>query len=156
MNQIDATEYVSPRIAPGLAGYHRQVLAIACAAWVLAFALHELPSGRVAVRGFSRFPLPQTCASRIWFGMRCPGCGLTHSIIHLAEGDLRASWHNHRLGSVMALLIAFQIPYRWLALRHPGRSLIPTRWHAVFAYTLIVLLVANWLGDLASGRVSSP
>jgi hypothetical protein len=156
MNEIDAAEFTSPAGSPGLVKYHRQMLAIACAVWMLAFALHELPNGRVAVRGFSGFPLPQTCASRIWFGLRCPGCGLTRSIIHLAEGDWRASWHDHRLGGVMAALIALQIPYRWLALRRPGHTLIAPRLHAVFAYTLITLLVSNWLVDLASGRINSP
>ena len=39
---------------------HRQVLAIACAVGVLAFALQELPDGRVAVRGFPWVPLPHT------------------------------------------------------------------------------------------------
>jgi len=156
MNQLDTPESARPSSALGLVKYHRQMLAIACAVWVLAFALHELPNGRVAVRGFSRFPLPQTCASQIWFGLRCPGCGLTRSIIHLAEGDWRASWHSHRLGGVMAALIALQIPYRWLALRYPGRTLVAPRVHAVFAYALIALLVGNWLVDLVFGRVSSP
>ena len=71
---------------------HREVLAIACVVCLLAFLLHELPDGRVAVRGLPQFPLPQTCASRAWLGIRCPGCGLTRSIIHLAEGDWQASW----------------------------------------------------------------
>jgi Protein of unknown function (DUF2752) len=156
MNQLDFPAYASAARAPGLSKYHRQMLAIACAVLALAFALHELPNGRVAIRGFSRFPLPQTCASQIYFGLRCPGCGLTRSIIHLAEGDWRASWRNHRLGVVMAVVILFQIPYRWLALRHPDRTLIAPRLHAVLASILIALLVGNWLVDVVFGRISSP
>ena len=124
---------------------------------LLAFLLHELPDGRVAVRGLPQFPLPQTCASRAWLGLRCPGCGLTRSIIHLAEGDWRASWHDHRLGGLLAIVIAFQIPYRLYALRRPGRPLLLD----ILAdrdrlYALIALLVANWLLDVAAGRLSSP
>jgi hypothetical protein len=135
---------------------HRQVLAIACAVWVLAFALQELPDGRVSFRGLSQIPLPQTCASRAWFGRRCPGCGLTRSIIHLAEGDWGASWQDHRLGGLMAVVIAFQIPYRVLSLRRPDRLLIGPRWQALLGYALIALLMGNWLVDLVAGRVTSP
>ena len=83
---------------------HREVLLVSCAVWLLAFLLHELPNGRVAVRGLPQFPLPQTCMSRALLGLRCPGCGLTRSIIHLAEGDWRASWHDHRLGGLLGIV----------------------------------------------------
>ena len=156
ITKLDAPEYAYSAEALGLVRYHRRMLVLACLVIVLAFALHELPDGRVAVRGFSWFPLPQTCASRIYLGLKCPGCGLTRSIIHLAEGNWRASWHAHRLGVVMALLIMLQIPYHWLALRQPGRHLIAPHWQAIFACTLIALLVGNWLVDMASGRISSP
>jgi hypothetical protein len=136
-----------------LIGRHREVLAIACMVWVLAFLLMEVPGGRVAVRGFSRFPLPETCTSRTWLGVKCPGCGLTRSIIHLAEGDWRASWHAHRLGILMGFVIAFQVPYRLLSLRRPEHPLIAPRWQAVLGYALIALLLANWLVEVVAGRV---
>jgi hypothetical protein len=134
---------------------HRQVLAIACAVWVLAFALEELPDGRISFRGLRQIPLPQICASRAWFGLRCPGCGLTRAIIHVAEGDWGASWQDHRLGGLMAVVVAFQIPYRVLALRRPDRPLIGPGWQAWLGYALIALLVGNWLVDLAAGRVTT-
>ena len=102
-----------------LTGRHRVVLAIAGLVWALAFVLVEVPGGRVAVRGLSQFPLPESCTSRIWLGVKCPGCGLTRSIIHMAEGDWRASWQTHRLGILVGLVIAFQVPYRLLSLRWP-------------------------------------
>jgi hypothetical protein len=134
-------------------GYHRQMLAIACVVWVLAFLLVEVPGGRIAVRGIPWFPLPETCTSRTWLGVKCPGCGLTRSIIHMAEGDWRASWHAHRLGILMCLVIAFQVPYRLLSIRRPERPLIAARWQAVLGYALIALLVANWLVEVVAGRV---
>ena len=136
-----------------LIGRHREVLAIACVVWVLAFLLMEVPGGRVAVRGFSQFPLPESCTSRTWLGVKCPGCGLTRSIIHMAEGDWRASWHAHRLGILMGVVIAFQVPYRLLSLRRPEHPLIAPRWQAVLGYALIALLFANWLVEAAAGRV---
>jgi Protein of unknown function (DUF2752) len=134
---------------------HRAMLAIACAAGILAFALQKLPGGQVSFRGLARIPLPQTCFSRSWLGLKCPGCGLTRSIIHLAEGDWEASWRNHRLGSLMAVVILVQIPYRLLALRRLDRPLIGPQWQAVLAYALIALLLGNWLVELAAGRLTA-
>lgn len=72
------------------------MLAMAGAVVGLAFVLVEVSDGRIAVRGFTRYPLPEGCLTRSLFGLKCPGCGLTRSIIHLAEGDWRASWRSHR------------------------------------------------------------
>jgi hypothetical protein len=135
---------------------HREVLAVACAVGVLAVVLVENPEGRVSVRGFPQYPLPQTCAAQSLLGVKCPGCGLTRSIIHLAEGDWHASWRAHRLGGLMAAVIALQVPYRLLALRRPERPLIAPRWQAILGYALIVLLIGNWLVDVMAGQVVSP
>jgi hypothetical protein len=135
--------------------HHRRVLAIVCAVIGLACALQELPDGRVSFRGLPQIPLPQACASRIWFGFRCPGCGLTRSVLHLAEGDWKASWDDHRLGGLMAVVIALQVPYRLIALRQPDHVVIGPRWQTLLSYALIALLLGNWLVDLAAGRVAA-
>jgi hypothetical protein len=146
----------APARARRRAKRHREVLFISCVVWLLAFLLHELPDGRVAVRGLPQFPLPQTCMSRAILGLRCPGCGLTRSIIHLGEGDWRASWHDHRLGGLLGIVIALQIPYRLYALRRPERPLTLSRWQAAMGYALIALLLGNWLLDVAAGRLRAP
>lgn len=131
---------------------HREVLAVASLICALAWALTVRPDGRVAVRGFAGYPLPPTCASRTLLGLKCPGCGLTRSIIHAAEGDWRASWRDHRLGGLMAAVIVLQVPYRLLALRRPDRPWIAPRWQAVLGYALIGLLIGNWLVDILANR----
>jgi Protein of unknown function (DUF2752) len=156
MTELEFEIDESPSPDTGTVRRHCEVLAIACVVLLLAFVLDALPDGRVAVRGLSQFPLPHTCVSRAWLGLRCPGCGLTRSIIHLAEGNWRASWHDHRLGGLLAMVIALQIPYRVLALRQPGRPLFSIHWQAVMGYALIALLFGNWVVDVAVGRVSSP
>ena len=129
---------------------------MACAVCVLAFALQEsCPTAASPCAALTQFPLPQVCASRSLLGLKCPGCGLTRSIIHLAEGDWRASWRSHRLGGFMALVIVLQIPYRLLALRRLDRPLLPVRWQVVLSSALIALLVGNWLVDLAAGRLTA-
>jgi hypothetical protein len=143
------------RTAATQARRHREVLAISAAVLMLAFALVEVPGGRVAVRGLAGHPLPPSCVPRALLGIQCPGCGLTRSFIHLAEGDWRASWRSHRLGVLVAAVVAFQIPYRLLALRRPGRPPIPPRWQARLGALLIALLIVNWLADVVTGRLAS-
>ncbi len=134
--------------ASSAAKRHREVLFAAGVVVVLAVVLDVRWDDRVVVRGLARFPLPQTCASRAWIGVKCPGCGLTRSVIHLSRGDLSASWQDHRLGGLLAGVIALQIPYRLLALRRPERPIIAPWIQSLLGYLLIALLVANWLLDL--------
>ena len=93
--------------------------------------------------------------SRTLLGVRCPGCGLTRSFIHLAEGDWRAAWQCHRLGGLLAAVIIFQIPYRLLALRRPETAPISSRWQSGLGIVLIALLIVNWLADVVMGRLPS-
>jgi hypothetical protein len=157
MTELD--EALEDNASPGLdprVKRHREMLFVACAVCLLAFLLHEVPEGRVAMRGLSQFPLPETCALRMWLNLRCPGCGLTRSIIHLAEGDWQSSWHAHRLGSLLAAVIAFQIPYRIYAIRKPMGRLLSNFWLAALGYVLIAALIVNWLFDLAADRLTLP
>lgn len=133
---------------------HRGVLAASLIVLASSFALVELPGGRVAVRGLTELPLPRTCATRTLFGLNCPGCGLTRSFIHLAEGDWAASWRCHRLGGLLAAVLVFQVPYRLLALRRPDHPLIPVHWQGRLGLALIALLLLNWLAEVVTGRAA--
>lgn len=132
---------------------HREVLVVAAIVVVLAFALEVLPDQRVAFRGFERYPLPPTCRSREWFGISCPGCGLTRSIVHLAHGNWQSSLSVHRLGWLMAAIIVFQIPYRALALRRADTPIFSPRTEIVLSLCIIALLLANWFYNLATSTV---
>src|SRR3954447_9835471 len=143
----------APAADPKRRQFNVEVLVIACVVIVLAFVLQVQEDGeRVAVGGAPSAVLPPTCFSYAWFGVRCPGCGLTRSFIHLAHGDPLASFRFHRLGWLVFALTLAQIPYRLMHLYLPARQkalLLFGRW---VGRVLIVLLVANWLGELVFGR----
>src|SRR3954454_16571087 len=69
---------------------------------VASFALRVQAPDQVAVSWLADVVLPPLCLSREWFGVCCPGCGLTRSFVYLAHGDWRASWEAHRLGWLLA------------------------------------------------------
>jgi hypothetical protein len=41
--------------------------------------------------------LPSVCIYRNLFGIRCPGCGMTHAFCSVLHGDLRSAWNYNRL-----------------------------------------------------------
>ena len=56
------------------------------------------------------WPLPESCMTRLQFGIDCPGCGLTRSFIHLAHGEFSEAWRLNWGSIPVFLLVIFQIP----------------------------------------------
>ena len=48
---------------------------------------------------------PSVCLIRRFFGVRCPGCGMTHALSYLVHGHFRESWQHNRLVIVIAPLL---------------------------------------------------
>ena len=118
------------------------ILAIALVVWALAASMRTVDSERVAFSFMPSFVLPQVCMSRTLLHVDCPGCGLTRSFIAMAHGDLAAAWHFHRVGVLLSLLTAAQVPYR--VYRRYGGKHVPARYTAWAAWTLLVLFIGNW------------
>lgn len=124
---------------------HWWMLAIASGVVVLSFLLQVRSDQRVEFRFLPDYPLPHVCGSRGLFGVDCPGCGLTRSFIHLAQGDWTASLAVHRLGWLLAFALLVQFPYRLLALRFGKRWPRDRLLLKLFGYSLIVALAADWV-----------
>lgn len=123
---------------------HGFFLALATVVAVLAWSLEVRPDERVAFRGFSHWPLPHSCYSRAVFGVPCPGCGLTRSFVYLARGNWQAAWQEHRLGWLLAGIVALQFPYRLWALSRGGNVALSPRYATAFAIVLATLMLVNW------------
>src|SRR3954452_12519166 len=98
-------------------GRHYEMLAVATGVVTLALLLDVRPDQLVALRGWTAYPLPETCGSRVWFGTSCPGCGLTRGLGPRAHADWAAAARVHRLSGLMAFAILLQFPYRAFCLR---------------------------------------
>jgi hypothetical protein len=131
--------------------HHRLMLRLSIAAVCLAFLLEVLPDGiRVAVRGFSDYPLPETCGTKLLFDAECPACGLTRSFIWAAHRQWGRSIQANRIGLVVLAACVAQIPYRMLMLRtrRVGRF-AESKWAGYFGWSLIVLIIGNWAFKLS-------
>ncbi len=128
-------------------GRHVQMLIIAIGILMLAFALRVRPDQRVELCCFPGWAAPEACSSRVWFGIECPGCGLTRAFIRIAEGDFSAAWRLNPASWLLALAVVFQLPYRSLALLrvHPVERFSQSAWPGAFGWVLIVALIGQWL-----------
>lgn len=122
------------------------LLIAAIAVFVFA-ALFQIQNGdRVSLAGWT---IPETCTSKAYLNLPCPGCGLTRSFVALAHGDWIASYSFHRLGWATALFVFLQIPYRTARLIHPNQSRPKaSRYLQTFALVLVIAILVNWVVEL--------
>jgi Protein of unknown function (DUF2752) len=130
-----------------------EMLALASIVVVMAFLLQVNADGTVAFWLLPDHPLPPSCPSFMWLKVKCPGCGLTRSIVYLAHGSWLESWHIHRVGWLMAAAILFQLPYRIISLRRPSQPVLGTLFPRLFGWLLVALLIGNWLFDAIRGHL---
>lgn len=97
--------------------------------------------------------LPETCAMHSRFGIDCPGCGLTRSFIHIADGRVMTAWHLNPVSWLIFVYVVVQIP---LAAAHAigvtSRLLsLLTTINQQALIVLVLALVAQWLFRLFHG-----
>lgn len=90
------------------------------------------------------------CLSRRLFRVRCPGCGVTTSVLALLRGDLRAALAANAAGPVV--LTVFML-HAAVALVDPGRP-SPERWLHGFLRTgdrvLLLSLLTSWIWHIGT------
>ena len=143
----DAASALSDRQAASQRSRHVSMFWIAVAVLVLSFALRVRADQRVAFIGLGGLPAPEMCGSRAWFGIECPGCGLTRGFIRLASGDWNGAIALNRVAPLLAFAVLAQIPYRLAILLGwpPVRRFAESPWPSAFGWVLIIALIGNWL-----------
>ena len=112
--------------------------------------LKVIPNERVAVRGIDAV-LPPSCPSRTIFNVSCPGCGLTRSFVYLIRADFEDSVRSNRVGWILMIAVALQIPYRLHALYGSGRFLVGRSASWWFGMGMIAMLIGNWIYGMFTG-----
>jgi hypothetical protein len=124
---------------------HLTVLAGAIAVLVAGLLVDINADGGLALRALPSVPFPVVCPLRRFFGIPCPTCGVTRSVVDLLQGRPSESFAAHRLGALVLAAILFQLPYRTRCLT--GRRGLPHHPRLVqfVVASFVVLLVLNWL-----------
>lgn len=116
---------------------------------ILAMLMTINEDGTVALAFLPDYPLPMVCLIRKHFHIDCLTCGMTRSVILLAQGRLQQSFAQHSLGWLALLLVLLQIPYGiQLRLRgrdawQPSKSLVLIFWTILLA-ALIIVRIEKW------------
>jgi hypothetical protein len=104
----------------------------------------------IATRFFAGSGLQGFCLFRLAFGIDCPGCGITRSVLALFSGHLFESWQLHRAGiAVVAYFGAIGVlPLMETINRVGPHRVARVRWWADRCLT--VILLSLWLCKMAA------
>ncbi len=137
----------------------RDALVLSAVVVILSLLLGVTGGGeKVAPLGREGMNLPGVCPSRGLFGFECPGCGLTRSFIATAHGHLVDAFGFHRLGPILFVIVALQVPIRAAAIvrrRRLGEEGAAERadaaerrgggWATPIGLLIGVALIGNWV-----------
>ncbi len=96
-----------------------------------------LPAGKVM--GI----LPLICPFKLITGIPCPGCGMTHSLLSIAQGNIKDAFYFNPFSFFIIFLLGMGlIPNRYIQKQAPRavilmKSLLITVLFAVFSYWII-------------------
>lgn len=130
--------------------YHAIFLVLSVVVLVLA-ATMSVNDGTKVTPPLLSTPLPELCNMRRFFGIDCPGCGMTRCFISLAHGDLLAAWHYNAGGILLFGLVVAQIPYRSAQLwriAHGHAEWRPHRLMTGVSVVLVTMLLVQWCWKL--------
>lgn len=140
----------SPALRRRTFEYHVIILVGSLVVLVLAATMSVQEGTKVTPPFFSQ-PLPELCHSRRFFGIDCPGCGMTRCFISAAHGDWRAAWRYNPAGIVLFGMLIAQIPFRSLQLwrlRQGKDEWRPRRLITAMSIVLVSLLMLQWFWKL--------
>ena len=92
------------------------------------------------------------CRAMEWFGVPCPGCGVTTSVAHAAHGEFVASFTTQPFGLLVAAALPLGVAALWYAaLRGEDCSATLSRWTSSRATLLLAAAAAfGWIWKLAT------
>ena len=92
--------------------------------------------------------VPHFCVAQAVFGIPCPGCGMTRSVLAFLAGDVGRAWSMNPTGPVLCVVTAFQVPLRCLVLIGRCRSRTAFITARTFTAVIVLFLMGNWLAHI--------
>ena len=126
--------------------FHGIILTGSVVIMLLSFLLKVNDSNQVLVPGVST-PMPDSCLTKMYWGIDCPGCGMSRAFICISAGHFGKARQLNRGSFLIYLFIAIQIPWHAMQLLRVGWGIgaIDTWWTIVPALAVIVILVVSWI-----------
>lgn len=124
---------------------HGLILLAAIVVLSLSFSMNLVGPDKVYLPG-SMLPLPESCSSRIWFGVDCPACGLTRAFISISRGQLSSAWHFNPASYLVYLFVWVQIPWQSYQIWRlsSGRPSVDELWLYYLPIATTIALILQW------------
>lgn len=119
--------------------------------WLITARILTLNENQEVILPFLKnYPFPTICYFKNIFGIDCPSCGLTRSVIYWVHGDYVEAWKLHRLSIFILIILLIQIPYRLFILIFRKRITYfsERRWLFLVSYIFILAFMGNWIYNL--------
>ena len=92
--------------------------------------------------------IPHVCLFNKLFGIPCPGCGITRSLLACFVGDFGRAWLQNPAGPILAASLVAQVPLRVLALRGKLWSRRVFCSSRAMATGILIILIVNWINQI--------
>lgn len=89
--------------------------------------------------------LPHFCLFQKIFGIPCPGCGITRSLIAISELNFVSSWHYNPVGMFILLFIFIQIPLRIFAMTFKNMEGLMCLFSKILNCLIVSSLLLVWI-----------
>ncbi|MCI5806821.1 MAG: DUF2752 domain-containing protein [Clostridium sp.] len=81
------------------------------------------------------------CLFRTITGWKCPGCGMTHAMSAIWNGDWKSAWEYNALSITVLPIVCIYLLYRWVReIRHKGEEFYI--WEYIFLGVLFIIVIA--------------
>jgi hypothetical protein len=88
--------------------------------------------------------VPHLCLMKKFFGIPCPGCGISHSLMAAFRFDLAKAWLFNPAGITVALLFCYQIVARPVAIALPRVAELVSSISRYGSNFSVILLFVVW------------
>src|SRR4051812_14474615 len=88
--------------------------------------------------------VPHFCLMKKVFGIPCPGCGISHSLMAAFRFDLAKAWFANPAGIAVALLFCYQIVARPVAIALPQAAAVVSSISRYGSNISVILLFLVW------------
>lgn len=89
--------------------------------------------------------IPHICLARTLFGIPCPGCGITHSLLAVEHFNFAVAWRSNPSGLVFASGFLFQLAARPIALWFPSTGESVCRLSRTISGGVVACIFAVWI-----------
>jgi len=133
-------------VRAAITSFHGLMLTGSAIIMLLSFLMTTNDANQVFLPGVS-VAMPESCATKMYLGMDCPGCGMTRAFIRISSGEFAKARQLNSASFVVYLFFAVQIPWHLMQLLRIRRGIgvIDSWWTILPALGVITTLIVCWV-----------